>query len=64
MEKSVLFVMRGHFDVETSCSNVGAGLFFFLNGDLNQYAADAAFMEVIHQEPVSQNLIWMDGVLC
>lgn len=34
------------------------GLFcFFLNGALNQYTADAVFMEVIHQEPVSQNLI-------
>lgn len=58
MEKSVLFVMRGHFDVERSCSNVGAGFcFFFLNGALNQYAADAVCMEVIHQEPVRQNLI-------
>lgn len=27
-----------------------------MNGALNQYAADAVYMEMIHQPPVSHNL--------
>lgn len=35
---------------------------FILNGALNQPASNSAFKEMIPQETVSQNLIWMDYV--
>lgn len=35
-----------------------------MNVTMNQYAADAVFMEMIHQESVTQRSTWMDDVFC